>query len=137
MAQTVSNLLINGANRVTVGGLGTTVKFFPPAPGASIGVAGAGYGFVFMPGSNRLNGQRMTILATGNFKSGGDVTSPAVTVGLYAAKNLQPNVNPNNQIAQASVSPALTISTLASSQQAAGSLIAGYFSVGIAGQYER
>jgi len=116
-----TQLLINGANPVTVGGTGTSVKYFPAVPGASIGAASNSYGFIFVPGANRANGQRVSVLATGSFQCpAADATSPAVTIGLYAAFNLQPGqVNPSNQKTSSSLSPALSISTLASYQEPA------------------
>ena len=84
MANFIKNLLINGQNPVTVGGTGTTVKFFPMQPGASIGVASIKNGILFVPDNNEANGQRMSATASGNFTIGsGAATSPAVTIGLY------------------------------------------------------
>jgi len=83
MAQPVTNLLINGLNPVTVGGTGTAVKIFPYVPGASIGVASTRAGVLFIPGNGEANAQRLSVRAGGNITFGGDLTSPAVTIGLY------------------------------------------------------
>ncbi|MDA4129271.1 MAG: hypothetical protein OK457_00730, partial [Thaumarchaeota archaeon] len=87
MSQPFGNLLINGANGVTVGGLGTTVKFFPAVPGASINAVSPNIGLLPVPGVNRLNGQSLEVRASGNFLTpGSDAVSPAVTIGLYFVK---------------------------------------------------
>lgn len=121
MADFATQLLINGANPVTVGGTGTAVKYFPAAPGASIGAASNSYGFIFVPGASRANGQIVEVRASGNFICPpADATSPAVTIGLYASFNLLPGrVNPSSLVNSASLSPALAISTLASYQEPA------------------
>ena len=83
MATVIANLLINGLSGVTVGGSGSTVKIFPTAPGASIGVASTKNGYVYIPGNGAVNGQRLAVRATGTFSTLGEV-SPTVTLGLYA-----------------------------------------------------
>jgi hypothetical protein len=81
----ITNLLINGANPVNVGGTGTTLKIFPYVPGASIGVASTKNGYLYVPGNGEANAQRMSVRANGNFTIGGDTSSPNFTLGLYAA----------------------------------------------------
>lgn len=83
MAQPITNLLINGLNPVTIGGTGTAVKVFPYVPGASIGAVSAKNGVLFVPGNGEANAQRLSIRATGNVTVSGDLTSPAITIGLY------------------------------------------------------
>lgn len=87
MAQPVTNLLINGLNPSSVGGTGTTIKYFPFQPGVSIGVASSkapsGAGVLFAPGNGEANGQRMSIRASGNLTISGDTSSPNITLGLY------------------------------------------------------
>lgn len=86
MAMPITNLLINGISGVSVGGSGTTLKIFPQAPGASIGVASTKNGYLYCPDSNKVNNQRLSVRATGNFTIGsGTASSPNVTVGLYLA----------------------------------------------------
>ncbi len=122
MADLVTNLLINGSTSVSVGGTGTSVKYMPANPGASINAASNTYGFLFVPGANRMNGQQMVVRATGSFQCpAADSTSPAVTIGLYGAFNLTNRVNPSQQLNSANLSPALSISTLASYQEPAAS----------------
>lgn len=116
MAQVINSLLINGSNPVSVGGTGTTVKYFPGAPGASIGVASTKNGFLFVPGANRANGQRLSVRACGSFQCpAADATSPAVTIGLYAGFNISPAMNNSSTL----TAPAPVISTLASYQEPA------------------
>lgn len=82
--QAITNLLINGVSPVTVGGTGITVKYFPKAPGASIGVASSSNGYLYAPDSLKLNGQQFQVKAAGNFTVGsGAASSPIVTVALY------------------------------------------------------
>src|SRR5271156_1148995 len=83
MATTVANLLINGLSGVTVGGSGSTVKIFPTAPGASIGVGSTKNGYLYIPGSGAVNAQRLSVRATGTFSTVGEA-SPTITLGLYA-----------------------------------------------------
>jgi len=85
MAQPVTNLLINGINPVSVGGTGTTLKIFPFVPGASISVPSVKNGYLYIPGNAESNNQRLSVRANGNFQIGGDTSSPAFTLGLYAA----------------------------------------------------
>lgn len=66
MSNVINALPVNGLNPVTVGGTGTAVKYFPTAPGASIGVASTAVGQLNLPGSSRLNGQVFNVIATGN-----------------------------------------------------------------------
>jgi hypothetical protein len=86
--ETIANLLINGASPVTVGGTGTTAKFFPAVPGASIGVASTAVGYVYIPGNNAVNGQAMTVNVVGSYTlDATDASSPTVTVELVATTN--------------------------------------------------
>jgi hypothetical protein len=114
MGQPITNLQVNGLNPAVVGGTGTTVKYFPFVPGASINVASTKNGYVFIPGNGEANGQVLNVRVGGNFTigtPGSGVASPAVTVGLYSATFL--NGNPG--------STATINSTAILSQQWAGS----------------
>jgi len=84
MANVIANLLANGVTGSVVGGTGTTIKYFPSIPGASIGVASTNNGYILMPANNAVNGQRLNFTATGNFAVG-DITGacPTVTLGVY------------------------------------------------------
>jgi hypothetical protein len=132
MAQPITNLLINGANPVTVGGTGTAIKYFPAVPGASIGVASLKNGILFVPGNGEGNSQRMAVRACGNFTIGTPgvgVASPAVTVALYPVTF--PNsaaVANSNPSAQALTSTAVIGSTPIVTQTfAAASDAGGYY----------
>lgn len=114
--QPVANLLINGANPVTVGGSSTSVQYFPALPGASIGVTSANYGWIAVPGSNRANGQVLSVRAVGNAIAPNDGTSPTFTVGLYATLN--PTILSNSMNLPSSPS----IVTLATQTHAAAGL---------------
>jgi hypothetical protein len=89
----MSNVLdfqVSGAFPSKVGGTGTTVKYFPRPIGPSIGVAPStpsstsAVGSLFLPGQNTLNGQQISVLATGSFGSDTGDPSGTVTVKLYA-----------------------------------------------------
>ena len=60
------------------------IKYFPFVPGSSIGVNSSNNGYLLIPAGNIVNGQRLSIRATGNFAVG-DLTGPCptVTIGLY------------------------------------------------------
>ena len=85
----MSNVLdfgVNGSFGSKVGGLGTTVKYFPRPLGPSIGVAPStpsatsAVGALFLPASNVFNGQQFNILASGSF--GNDSGDPSGTVTI-------------------------------------------------------
>ena len=89
----MSNVLdfgVNGAFGSTVGGLGTSVKYFPRPLGPSIGVAPStpsstsAVGALFLPASNVFNGQQFNVLASGSFGSDSGDPSGTVTVQVYA-----------------------------------------------------
>jgi hypothetical protein len=89
----MSNVLdfqVSGAFPSKVGGLGTTVKYFPRPIGPSIGVAPSTpsstspVGALFLPAQNVYNGQQINVLASGNFGSDSGDPSGTVTVQLYA-----------------------------------------------------
>jgi len=132
MAQPITNLLINGANPVSVGGTGTAIKYFPAVPGASIGVASPKNGILFIPGNGEANSQRMSVRSAGNFTIGTPgvgVASPAVTIALY------PVTFPNQSAAVANSNPSSGLTSTAvigstaiiSQTFAAASDIAGYY----------
>lgn len=115
MASTIKNTLINGINPVTVGGTGITIKYFPAAPGASIGVASLKNGILFVPDNGEANGQRITIKAGGNYLIGVDApsASPSCTIGLYpvtfANATAVANSNPASTLASTAVIGATAI----------------------------
>lgn len=96
MSWTVNNYSVSGAYPSTVGGSGTTPKAFPNNPGPSIGVANAtpsfssatvmssGVGQLDVPGSNRMNGKIMHVLAGGNFEVGAGGACPSFSLALWA-----------------------------------------------------
>jgi hypothetical protein len=89
----MSNVLdfqVSGSFPSKVGGLGTTVKYFPRPLGPSIGVAPStpsstsAVGALFVPAANVFNGQQFSVLASGFFGSDSGDPSGTVTVQLYA-----------------------------------------------------
>jgi|SRR5579859_458107 len=89
----MSNVLdfgVNGQFGSKVGGLGTSVKYFPRPLGPSIGVAPAtpsstsAVGALFLPAQNVFNGQQFNVAASGSFGSDSGDPSGTVTVQLYA-----------------------------------------------------
>lgn len=85
MATLINALPVNGLNPVTVGGTGTAIKYFPNAPGASIGVASTQPGQLNLPGSSRLLGQRFNVLASGSFTNGATSTTTTITLAANTA----------------------------------------------------
>lgn len=85
--QTVANLLLNGNTPVTVGGTGTTAKFFPPAPGPSINVASTAVGYLLCPTNNASNNQRLHVMASGNVTPDPTIACPTFRVELVATKD--------------------------------------------------
>jgi hypothetical protein len=81
---------VNGQFGSTVGGLGTSVKYFPRPLGPSIGVAPStpsstsAVGALFLPAQNVFNGQQFNVLASGSFGNDSGDPSGTVTVQLYA-----------------------------------------------------
>ena len=78
---------INGANPVTVGGLGTTAKYFVQPSGnftsgpATTPSASSAAGQLAVHGDNQLNGQQFYLVATGNVTTPGGGT---VTIDMQA-----------------------------------------------------
>src|SRR4029077_10810347 len=87
MAAVITNFLINGLNPVSVGGTGTTVKYFPNASGnftSGVTPSSVKNGYLFVPDSGKVNNQRLAVRASGNWTVGtGATSSPATTIGLY------------------------------------------------------
>lgn len=91
---TIQDFGVNGGFPSTVGGTGTSVKYFGrnaafaagaswtnPATPSSSNANGA----MIVPGDLKLNGQLLEVVASGAFKPGLGVTSSeTVTVGVYA-----------------------------------------------------
>ena len=88
MADVIAQLLVGGATPVTVGGTGTSAKYFPAVPGASIGVASANVGYVFVPGNSAVNGQTLYVDVCGSYTlDPTDASSPTVLIELVGTKN--------------------------------------------------
>ena len=85
--QTVSNLLLNGNTPVTVGGTGTTAKFFPPQPGPSITNVSTKVGYIFCPGNNAANNQLLHVIACGNVTPDPTIACPTFQVELVGSTN--------------------------------------------------
>src|SRR5579859_5328655 len=93
MSYPIQDFGVNGQFPSTVGGTGSTVKYFgrnvPSAAGASwvaapsTPSASSPVGALWVPGDNKLNGQLMTVTATGDFTPASNATSETVTVSLY------------------------------------------------------
>lgn len=89
MAQPFVNYQINGTFPVTVGGTGTSAKYFP-APSGLINTTGtapsatSAAGQLPVPGRNILNGQTFKIKAAGNFEVGSGGACPGVTIEVVA-----------------------------------------------------
>jgi hypothetical protein len=78
-----------------VGGTGTSAKYFPYVPGASIGAvrttpsANSGVGMLKVLGNGRLDGVRMHVDAVGSIVVDSSIACPAVTIELVANDNPQ------------------------------------------------
>lgn len=91
--QVIQDFGVNGAFPSTVGGTGTTVKYFgrntanaagatwvaAPATPSSTSPVGA----LWVPGDNRLNGQRFYVNACGSVLEASGASSEVVTIALY------------------------------------------------------
>lgn len=90
MSQVNTNYAINGAFGTTVGGSGTTIKYFPNVPGPSIGVsnttpsATSAAGQLNVPGANKLNGQLFEVDVVGAVSIAPGISCPTVTIDLRA-----------------------------------------------------
>ncbi|MGA8222147.1 MAG: hypothetical protein WB780_10885 [Candidatus Acidiferrales bacterium] len=92
----ITQLQVNGANSITMSGLGTNLTFFPPAPGSAIGTPSSQNGYLYVPGNNEMNGRRMMIRASGTFQLGFNGTGSSVfSVGLYYANFNNTVATPN------------------------------------------
>jgi len=89
----MSNVLdfqVSGSSPSSVGGLGTSVKYFPRLLGPSIGVApstpsaSSAAGALMLPAQNVYNGQLFNVKAAGDFGNDSGDPSGTVTVQLYA-----------------------------------------------------
>lgn len=110
----IKSYQINGANPVTVGGAGTTIKYFSNAPGANVWNSGAtgvntgissqfngltpsstsNGGGLQIPGNAELNGQRFLLSASGNILFGAGEASTTGKVGLYLSFDLPTATSP-------------------------------------------
>ena len=86
----INDFLVNGLNPSTVGGSGTTVKYFPRLLGSSIGVesgapsASSAAGQLVVNGNNALNGQWFNVLVGVGITGGAADSSVTAKVSLYA-----------------------------------------------------
>ena len=112
----IANYLVNGAVPSTVGGVGTTTKYFadlPAMPGwlssnpnVNTVITSNGQGFtpssttnlggLLVPGRSVLNGQRFNAVASGNIYPGTTEASGTLTVGMYLS-NVAASASPNYQ----------------------------------------
>ncbi len=92
MSSVTSQWNINGSSPTTVGGTGTTAKYFAsPSGNFTSGVAPiagpsstSGFGALPIRGDNQLNGQQFSIVAAGNFEVGPGGACPSVTIEMVA-----------------------------------------------------
>lgn len=90
MSVSIQDFGCNGKFPSTVGGTGTTVKYFPRniayAAGATwvTSLAAGVKSMLTVPGENKLNGQIFTVKAAGDFLQAATESSSEVTVTLYA-----------------------------------------------------
>ena len=85
----ISDFLVNGLNPSTVGGVGTTKKYFPALFGgfnvqSTAPSATSAAGQLGVPGNNVLNGQLFNVLVAGNFIAGSAAGSETVTIDVAA-----------------------------------------------------
>ena len=89
----MSNVLdfqVSGSSPSSVGGLGTSVKYFPRLLGPSIGVApstpssSSAAGALMLPAQNVFNGQQFNVLASGSITDAAGDPSSTVTIQLFA-----------------------------------------------------
>jgi hypothetical protein len=89
MSDSVLDFGVRGLAPSTVGGTGTTVKYFPRPYGPSIGVAPLTpstvnpTGALFIPSAGVFNGQQIPVLVSGSVGPGVADPSSAATVQLY------------------------------------------------------
>ena len=94
MSVNIQDFGVNGRYPATVGGTGTSVKYFgrnvPFAAGATWTTNPAtpsatnATGCFLVPADNKLNGTLFSVKATGDFTQAATESSSEVTVGLYA-----------------------------------------------------
>lgn len=120
----IAEYLVNGAAPSTVGGTGTTAKYFADLPGrpgwatSNAGVnsaadnlqqgqvpsATSSVGQLRMPGLNRFNAQKFYIIAAGTF--GSDTGDPSGTVNVELLANTVPESQPPTYVVIASLGAA-------------------------------
>lgn len=92
MGVVINDFLVNGSNPSTVGGTGTSAKYFPrvlgtsgPTGGQSVAPsATSNAGRLNVPGFNELNGQWFDVLVGAEITSGVADSSVTVALSLYA-----------------------------------------------------
>ncbi len=90
MSQVFANWQVNGANPSTVGGTGTTAKYFvAPSANFTSGVSTTpnstnATGQLNLDGDNQANGQLITVTAAGDFEVGNGGACPSVTIDIQA-----------------------------------------------------
>ena len=88
----VLNFQVNGSSPSTVGGTGTSVKYFQrilgtngPNGGANTNISASNAaGALMLPAANVFNGQAFEVVAAGSFGSDTGDPSGTVTISLYA-----------------------------------------------------
>jgi hypothetical protein len=94
MSVPIADFGVNGKFPSSVGGTGTTVKYFPRNVAYTAGAtwvaspstpsSSKGTGCLLVPGDGKLNGQLFTVKACGDFLQAATESSSEVTVALYA-----------------------------------------------------
>jgi hypothetical protein len=130
----MSNVLdfgVNGQFGSKVGGLGTTVKYFPRLLGPSIGVAPStpsatsAVGSLLLPAQNVYNGQLFDVIAAGTFGSDSGDPSGTVVVKLYAVTGTISAPVYTAIATTASITPFYTVEPWAIKASLVGASIAG------------
>ena len=130
----MSNVLdfgVNGQFGSTVGGLGTSVKYFPRPLGPSIGVAPStpsstsAVGALFLPAQNVFNGQQFNVLASGSFGNDSGDPSGTVTVQLYAVTGSLASPTYTSIATTGAMTPFYTVQTWGISAELVGTSKAG------------
>ncbi len=93
MSVIIADFGVNGLFPSNVGGTGTAVKYFGRNAAYNAGATWTSplvpsstspKGALVVPGDNKLNGQKFSVVAGGDFLTGAGGTSETVTVALYA-----------------------------------------------------
>lgn len=88
--QTSMNLLVNGASPVTVGGTGTSAKYFPNVSKNFTAGAGTGVGVIYPQGGLTHNNQLLHVMAVGNAAPDATIACPTFKIELVATTTANP-----------------------------------------------